>query len=207
MQGLRELAITQKKAALDGAIKRAQGLGERPEQIIRRIFFYRPSPIVELENDPIFSIFDEVSTRFKVPFKALYISGSAQTGHSLYKKTDFTSSDSDLDLAIVDPGLFQRYSEAALIATDGYTDNTPFPERNYCEDVRGVFMQGLAKGYFRPDLMPVCRLQEEWEKFFRQLTNAHRGAFKSVNCAIYLSQVFLEKKLKPVYSNYAQGIK
>lgn len=196
-----------KKDSLDRAIKHAQGLGESEQQIIRRIFFYRPSPISESQNDPIFAIFDAVSDKFAVPFKSIYISGSAQTGHSLYKHTDFDPDSSDLDLAMVDPRVFQEYSEASLIATQGYRDNTSFPPRKYCDDVEGLFLQGLAKGYFRPDLMPVCKKQIEWEAFFRTLTSKHRKQFKSINCAIYFSQIFLETKLMPVYSNYAKGTK
>jgi hypothetical protein len=207
MKGLESIALSMKKNSLDKAIKHAQDIGDSAEQIVRRIFFYRPSPISEAENDPIFSIFDAVSAKFGVPFKALYISGSAQTGHSLYKHTDFDPKSSDLDLAIVDHRVFQEYSEASLLATNGYRDNTSFPKRDYCEDVQGLFLQGLAKGYFRPDLMPICKKQTEWEFFFRTLTNAHRKNFKSINCAIYFSQIFFEKKLMTVYSNYVDGRK
>ena len=207
MKGLEEIALSMKKASLDQAIKHAQGLGETPEQIVRRIFFYRPSPISEAENDPIFSIFDEVAKKFNIPWKAIYISGSAQTGHSLYKNTDFDPKSSDLDLAIVDPGIFQKYSEISSITTKGYRDNTAFPSRDYCENVQSLFLEGLAKGYFRPDLMPVCESQRSWERFFRDLTNKHRKKFKSINCAVYFSQVFLEQKLAPVYSKYVEGLK
>lgn len=202
MKGLEAIALSMKKDSLDKAIKHSQEIGESAEQIVRRIFFYRPSPISEAENDPIFSIFDAVAGKFGVPFRSLHISGSAQTGHSLYKHTDFDPATSDLDLAIVDPRVFQEYSEASLVATNGYLNNTSFPRRNYCEDVQGLFLQGLAKGYFRPDLMPVCTKQTEWENFFRMLTNHHRKKFKSINCAIYFSQIFFEKKLMPVYSSY-----
>ncbi|MDN2713484.1 MULTISPECIES: hypothetical protein [unclassified Janthinobacterium] len=204
MKGLEGIALTIKKSSLDKAISHAQGLGESDEQIVRRIFFYRPSPISEVANDPIFSIFDAVSAKFGVPFKSLCISGSAQTGHSLYKHTDFDPSSSDLDLAIVDAGVFQEYSEASLIATNGYLNNTNFPDRRYCDNVQELFFQGLAKGYFRPDLMPICKKQIEWEEFFRRLTNKYRGNFKSINCAIYFSQIFFEKKLMPVYSKYIE---
>jgi hypothetical protein len=207
MQGLTKLVLSNKKIALDSVIKHAQGLGDTPEKIVKRIFFFRPSPISEAVNDPIFSIFDAISTKFQIPFKSIYISGSAQTGHSLYKQTDFDPENSDLDIAIVDPGMFQTYSEISLVTTNGYTDNTAFPNRSYCEDVPATFLQGLAKGNFRPDLMPICGPQRDLERFFRQLSSEHINSFKSVNSAIYFSQIFLEQKLKPVYSNYVKGIK
>lgn len=202
LSDLKALALPRYKEELDSEIARGRLNGESDEMIIRRLFYFWRSPISRIHENPIFNIFNAVAVRFGVPFKSIYVSGSAQTAHSLYKNTDFTEGESDLDLAIVDASLFQKYSEISYIATDSYRNLTKFPTRSYIKDVPSAFRENLARGYFRPDLMPACEEQKNWKSFFNDLSTKHIETFKSVNCGIYLSPIFFERKLIQVLENY-----
>ncbi|MRW86373.1 hypothetical protein GJ698_20065 [Pseudoduganella sp. FT26W] len=183
------------KNELDAEIKTARERGDSDELIVKRLFYFRRSPISLVHDDAIFKIFSSVADEFGVPFKSIYVSGSAQTGHSLYKNTEFTESDSDLDLAIVDERLFTKFSEEAFSITKGYRDLTKFPKSSKIKNVPDFFQKNLAQGWFRPDVMPHCQLRKDWFKFFSQLTQKHFESFKDVNCGIYLSPVFFEQSL------------
>ncbi len=202
---LKPLVMTKHKDELDAEIKRARENGDSDELIVKRLFYFRRSPISIIHDDAIFKIFSSVAKKFDVPFKSIYVSGSAQTGHSLYKNTDFTERDSDLDLAIVDSGLFTRYMEASFSVTDGYRDLTKFRRTAKINDAFGFFQKNLAQGWFRPDLMPDCELRRDWFKYFSGLTQAHFESFKDVNCGIYLSPVFFEKSLVRNLNTYKVG--
>lgn len=199
---LKALAMPVYKADLDKEISRGRLNGESDELIVRRLFYFWRSPISRLHENAIFNIFNEVAGKFGVPFKAIYVSGSAQTGHSLYKNTDFIEGESDLDLAIVDAGLFQKYSEISYVASNNYRNLTKFPKRKDINDVPHLFKENLARGYFRPDLMPDCEENRQWKSFFRGLSTRYIETFKSVNCGIYMSPTFFERKLTQVLENY-----
>ncbi len=199
---LKILDMPKLKNELDGVIARARDVGDSSERIVRRLFYFRRSPITVVHEDPIFDIFDSVAARFNVPFKSIYVSGSAQTGHSLYKNRDFIESESDLDLAIVDANLFQRYAEISYVVTKGYSDLRSFQTRRDVNDVPQFFKKNLARGWFRPDLMPNCRQKTEWHSFFQGLSNKYINTFKGVSCGIYLSQTFFEGRLVKTLNNY-----
>lgn len=189
------IAMNGYKAELDEEIARAIANGDTSEQIVRRLFYFRRSPISKIHDDPVFKIFDSVALKFDVPFKSIYVSGSAQTGHSLYKNTDFTESASDLDLAIVDNILFAKYSEKAFEITKGYRDLTKFPRSRKISDVPGFFQKNLARGWFRPDLMPYCDERSDWFSYFQTLTKQFNASFNDINCGVYMSPVFFEQSL------------
>jgi hypothetical protein len=199
---LKTIAMSNYKNDLDVEIKRARDKGDSDQLIVKRLFYFRRSPISIIHDDAVFKIFNAVAAEFNVPFKSIYVSGSAQTGHSLYKNTDFSESNSDLDLAIVDESLFRKYSEISFITAHGYRDLTKFRRSEKIRDVPGFFQKNLAQGWFRPDLMPDCDTRKDWFKFFSGLTQMHIASFKDVNCGIYLSPVFFEESLVRNLNDY-----
>lgn len=194
--------VSDYRGDLNLAINSARQRGLSNSAIIRSLFYFRRSPISHKHESSVFDIFDDVSLHFEVPFKNIYLSGSAQTGHSLHKNRDFSEGESDLDLAIVDTNLFKKYSEICYSITDGYRNLTKFKTRRSIDDVPSFFRENLSRGFFRPDLMPNCKERDDWFRYFDQLSTAHVGIFKSVNCGIYLSQVFFEHKLTKVLEAY-----
>lgn len=184
------------KDLLDKEVQISLAEGDSEEIAARRLFLFRTSPILQSHASECFRIIDEVSTHFRIPFRAVSISGSAQMGYSYVKARDFEPGESDLDLAIVDSGLFLQYCEIVYTTTRAYTDLTKFPVKDGVSTV-GRFRKYLCRGYFRPDLMPYGEEKQEWFGFFNRLSQDYLALFKNINGGVFLSQKFFEGKQVP----------
>lgn len=197
------MVVSDLKKKLDDQIGGAIGRGDSTEIIIRRLFCFNSSPI--LARDPVtgFQIINDVSEHFGVPFRRIYITGSAQTGYSYFKQRDFDPSESDLDLAIVDARLFQHYCEISYRETDAYADQTKFAS----VDTLREFQQYVAKGYFRPDYMPNCSAKWAWFRFFSKLGRRYSSLVCKINCGLFFSESFFERKQVPVIGKFKEMTK
>ncbi len=90
-------------------------------EIARKIYLSYPTSALVGHEEKQFEIANEISNNFSVPIMAVQLSGSAKTGYSFHTGKEFSSENSDLDIAIIDPGLYQRYMEIVFIITEGYT--------------------------------------------------------------------------------------
>jgi hypothetical protein len=188
-------AMSEFKERLDRQIRLSITENDGDKVAARRLYLFNSSIILEQHPTAGFEIIDAVSRRFKVSFKSVAISGSSQTGYSYSKKRDFMAGESDLDLALIDCRTFQIYSEFVYYATNGYRDLTKFPiNRDTGRSKADEFRDYLLKGYFRPDLMPYGPVQQEWFKFFNDLSKRYLQLFKNINCGIFLSEGFFEGK-------------
>jgi hypothetical protein len=163
-------------------------LNER--EITRKMFILDPAFIFKENRILGFRILNSIAEKFRVPLACVKIAGSAQLGFSSIKNRDFVLGESDLDIAIISPLLFQRYCEIVYNATNGYKNLTGFADTASCEQ----FQANLQIGYFRPDLMPNSKEKTEWFTFFKTLTDRYSTTFKSVNGGIYFSELFFEGK-------------
>ena len=85
-----------------------------------------------------FRILNEICERFKLPFSSVKVVGSAHTGYSYFKERDFVPGESDLDVAIISPSLFQDYSEQVYWMTHRYSDLTKFSRDRGVSPVQGT---------------------------------------------------------------------
>ena len=162
-------------------------------EIVRKIYLTYPTNTLIGNEERQFQILNEISEYFNVPIINIQVVGSSKTGYSFHKRTTFNSLTSDLDIAIIDGNLFQKYTEWVFRATDGFADRTGFT----LNDGNSTYLQYInciAKGIFRPDLMPTGKKRLNWLKFFGQLSSKNKDLFKSINAGIYLSQTFFEFK-------------
>ena len=162
-------------------------------EVSRKIFVLDPTYAFKDDRILGFKILNSIAERFRVPLGCVKIAGSAQTGFSSFKDRDFVFGESDLDVAIVSPSLFQRYCEIVYDITNGYLNFTKFDDKNSQERFQG----NLQLGFFRPDLMPNSKEKTEWFTFFNSLTDRYSAVFKSVNGGIYFSERFFEGKQLP----------
>ncbi|MFP3849839.1 hypothetical protein [Pseudomonas sp. W5-01] len=172
-------------------------------EIARKIFFTYPTFAFVEDEERQYSIFNEISEHFKIPILAIHVAGSAKTGHSFHKGTPFIPGVSDLDIAIIDAGLFQRYMELVCSLTRNYSDLTAFRK------VKGVsqhvnYVSYLSKGIFRPDLMPYGPDRADINDFFGRLSSRHGDLFRSINAALYMSQSLFETKQRSAVSNFLE---
>lgn len=176
-------------------------------EIVRKVYLSYPSLILSEEKERGFMICDAISRHFDIPIMAIKVAGSAQIGRSLHKCRDFQPKCSDLDIAIIEPRLFRKYTELVFNNTRGYSDRSKFPNRQG-ESKAGEYMDYILKGIFRADLMPSCPERAEWDEFFGELTRKNSDLFKSINAAVYMSQTFFESKQRSIikFHKDKQGI-
>jgi len=179
------------------------GLKEKKpyNEIVRKIYLSHPTMALIGDEERQYNILNEISTHFSIPIIAVQVAGSAKTGKSFHKRSDFTPGESDLDIAIIHSGLFQKHMEMVFTVTKGCSDRTGFPLKNGTSTADD-YISYISRGIFRPDLIPSCPARIEWNKFFGQLSKKHGDLFKSINAGIYLSQVFFENKQRSAIKNY-----
>ena len=168
-----------------------------PGMIARKVFLTYPTMAFVGQEDLQFEILNSVANKWGVPISSIHACGSAKIGVSVHKGTPFASGTSDLDLAIIDSGLFIKYMEAVAHLTRNYTIGSNFPL------VKGVsyreqYLSYLTKGMLKPDLMPVSPMRAEWTNYFGRLSSDHSKEFKSISAMIYLSERFFETKQRSV---------
>jgi hypothetical protein len=98
--------------------------------ISRSLFLYDFNQTFSGDPDRGFSILNQVSENFHIPFSEIQVCGLSQVGYSYFSSRDFTPQLSDLDIALVSPRLFQQFSEWTFWTTRRYTDLTGFQIRN-----------------------------------------------------------------------------
>jgi hypothetical protein len=197
-------AVTEPKQELDNKIgMMAAALAPRP-LIARRLFLYDFPHVFTANQDRGFQILNTICEQFRLPFSAVKIVGSAQTGYSYFSHADFAPAASDLDVAIINAALFQEYSQAIYQMTDCYSNQAGFPRIDGISTAQR-FRYYLGSGQFRPNLMPQCRLKADWFSFFSRLSNEHTDLFGNINAGIYLSEVFFEHKQASIVNEYRKG--
>lgn len=182
------------------------GLNEKKayNEIARKVFLTYPTKALIGKEEKEYSILNEISIHFSIPIMSVQVAGSAKIGKSVHKQTDFAPGNSDLDIAIIDSHLFQKYMEIVFSETKEYSDRTNFPRKNG-QSKADEYLAYITKGIFRPDLMPFCTARSEWNKFFGNLSKKHGDLFKSINAGIYFSQLFFEGKQLSAIKNYKKN--
>ena len=144
-------------------------------------------------DDMKFDILHAVAEKYEININNILIAGSAQTGESFHKSTPFNAKTSDLDLAIVDPALYEKSIRATYVATRDYSDLSGFPRKEGVS-VQKDFLENIGRGFFRPDLMPTCHYKSDWFNFFQRLSKQYQSNFESINCGVYSSLYFYQMK-------------
>ena len=170
-------------------------------EIVRKVYLAYPTKALIGDEERQYEIMNGISCHFSIPIMSVQVAGSAKTGKSFYKGTDFVVGGSDLDIAIIDSQLFHKYMELVFTVTKGYSDRTRFAIRNGRSTAHEYFAY-LTKGIFRADLMPSCDARSDWNKFFGQLSRRHGDLFTSINAGIYVSQTFFESKQRSAIKNF-----
>lgn len=181
--------------------------GTAHREIARKIFLSYPTYAFVGREDVQYQIFDAVAKYFDVPITSVTVAGSAKTGFSFLNRTAFRVGDSDLDIAVVDPTLFQRYVELVYNITNGYRNESGFNRDENGKSVAASYKSYVAKGVIRPDFLPSCKQRYQWYKLFGDLSRKHAADFRSVTGAVYLSHVFFEIKQSQAISTYSAGAK
>lgn len=179
------------------------------ESAVNRLFCFDQCFAFKDTDDKGFQLIQDVASYFDIPIRGVHIVGSAQLGYSFQKEKAFVPGEFDLDIAIVNTELFLEYYELCYMITNQYRNRMDFPKVDGLEpaEVANRFQQYLAKGYLRPDYMPLCEKRRQWMTFFDKLGNDYIDRFKRITCGIYLSQNFFSIKQKDVLTKIGRLIK
>ena len=156
-----------------------------PERVVRK-YSLSTQPYA-ISPDVYFELQVAVAERFEIHPSEVTIVGSGQLGFSIAPQKRFRhfGNNSDIDLAIVSPPLFERVWK---LANEYWRANRWWPEI-------GEFRKYLFRGWIRPDKMPPKNSFEfcaAWWEFFRSLTaSGDYGPFK-INAGLYSHWYFFE---------------
>ncbi|EKS6735584.1 hypothetical protein OR233_004058 [Enterobacter asburiae] len=138
----------------------------------------------------------KISDHFGIPFYEIYITGSAKLGFSPHKKKEFDY-DSDIDVALVSPVLFEKIMSDISEFQLQFRKNRGAVQQQELR-MYHKFLEYVAMGWIRPDKLPYSfqmkRFKDDWFKFFNSISNGKSevGNYQ-VTAGVFKSYHHLEK--------------
>jgi len=144
-----------------------------------------------LDHDQHFRLKEEICEHFKVEFNSVVLVGSGKLGFSIKPAKRFQSfgDDSDIDVAVVSPQLFEKVWEEAYLYKKG---GAYWPKAT-------SFFTYLSEGWIRPDKLPSSDSFEftaTWWDFFNEITASKRYGPYKIRAGLYHSMFFLQEYQK-----------
>lgn len=192
-------SVNHKKLIEDGAISHLP-----TRQIARQLYFLSPSFAFVGNYELQLQLYERICEFLRLPLSAIRLVGSGHTGFSLVKNTPFDKEKSDLDIAIVDSGLYLELFEHAFDITEGWTDMTKFSGAPVQQqrDTKEKFLKYLRKGIVRPDLMPASPRKADWENFFGKLGDDYSNFCNGISAGVYARESFMAAKQESAIKTY-----
>jgi hypothetical protein len=190
--------VNHKKLIEDGA---RSHLSTR--QIARQLYFLSPSFAFDGNHELQLRLYERICEFLKLPLSAIRVVGSGHTGFSLVKNTLFDKEKSDLDIAIVDSGLYLELFEHAFEITEGWTNITKFsglPTQQRA--TKEKFLRYIRKGIVRPDLMPASPRKADWGNFFGKLGDDYSSFCNGISAGVYARESFMAAKQESAIEAY-----
>lgn len=144
-----------------------------------------------LDNDQHFRLKEEICEHLKVDFSSVILVGSGKLGFSIKPDKRFQSfgDDSDIDVAVVSPNLFEKVWEEVHLYKKG---GAYWPKST-------DFFKYLSEGWIRPDKLPssqVFDFSATWWNLFNDITASKRYGSYKIRAGLYYSMFFLQEYQK-----------
>jgi hypothetical protein len=175
-------------------IKKGLSDGLNKNAIARKIYLSYPTFVFKDLHEKEFKLVDDICYKFQIPLKAVQFAGSSKTGFSYSKQRAFIKGSSDLDIAIIDQGLFLYYTESVFELTKSFSDLSKFGRTEDGISHFDLYKTSILKGFFRPDVMPYSNIRREWFNYFNKLSQDYIDLFSNINAGIYLSEYYFTVK-------------
>ncbi|WJI79594.1 MULTISPECIES: hypothetical protein [unclassified Mesorhizobium] len=151
----------------------------------RRVFFDKASFALDGKHETEFAIKQRIASRYSIAFRSVLFAGSAQLGFSPQKDTTFEPGKSDLDVACIDNGLYQRFWEVVLRATRAFSDDSTFISDFHRERMKeGI----LRRGMILLEYLPKCPERNSEKSFMDELGKDHSAHFSRITVAVYMNE-------------------
>lgn len=145
---------------------------------------------------------ERIAKRFTVPVEAVFIVGSAKLGFTLHDKDmneevprpaySAFSAASDVDIAIVDAGLFDHIWKMCF----DYWDRTGYRFGLPLWDQANDFRNYIFRGWMRPDMLPAVQAvsySRQWFQFFQRLMSERAAGDNRITAGLYREPYFFER--------------
>ncbi len=160
--------------------------------IVDKLYLSSPTYSFINTDDSTYMILNEISNYFSIPFKHIYITGSAHIGFSLKTSSEFNPRTSDLDISIVDTYLFEKIlnkisnENACFYKQDGFKNPRDFKS----------YITNTANGIIHPRYFPFGETKNNWDEFFQKLTIKHSSKYNKITACLFLSENSFKNKQK-----------
>lgn len=151
--------------------------------------------IFDARDEDFYEFRKRIANKFLIPFHEIYITGSAKLGFSPFKRKYFDY-DSDIDVAIVSPRLFEQLMSNIAEYQMMIRKNRAVVRVAEIEMYHS-FLEYVALGWIRPDKLPVSfqmgAIKDDWFEFFRGISDGKSevGNYR-VNAGVFKSYQHLE---------------
>jgi len=180
-------------------------------EMARKLFLSYPTCAFVDDHEVEFAIRDRVRKLYQIPLSAVQVIGSAKTGFSLVKNTQFKKGASDLDLAIIDHTMFTKIWEEAHEMSKGF-EATRFNDlrRDDGQIVQGSgrkrFLQYLHRGIIAPDFLPQGEPRRRIIADFARVTQSYQDCFSKISAFFYSSEYFFQVKQKEAIDKHWEAV-
>lgn len=151
--------------------------------------------VFNTRDEEFYDFRKRIANKFDIPFHEVFITGSAKLGFSPFKKKSFDY-DSDIDVAIVSPRLFEKLMTNVAEYQMMIRKNRAVVSIGELEMYHS-FLEYVALGWIRPDKLPVSfqmrAIKDDWFEFFRGISDGKSevGNYR-VNAGVFKSYKHLE---------------
>lgn len=173
-------------------------------RVVRKFLLHGLPFVFKGNQDAYYDFREKIAKRWNVGFNEVLILGSGKLGFSYHKDSVF-SLESDIDVAIVNPMLFEEFY--LRIRDFQYDIENALITLTYDEEkLYNRFLTYMIKGWMRPDLLPpklTGKLsKEEWFEYFKSISNRNNpignykvaaGLFKNFN---YMEWYYVNSLMK-----------
>ncbi|MFQ2369800.1 hypothetical protein [Aeromonas enteropelogenes] len=151
--------------------------------------------VFDRRDEDFYEFRKKIANKFKIPFHEVYITGSAKLGFSPFKNKTFDY-DSDIDVALVSPSLFDTLMKDIAKYQMMIRQNRRVVQENEL-DTYHSFLEYVALGWIRPDKLPISfqmrAIKDDWFDFFRSISNGKSEVGNyPVNAGVFKSHQHLE---------------
>jgi hypothetical protein len=167
-------------------------------EMARKLYLSYPTCVLAEDPETEYSIRNRFALLYNIPLASVQIIGSAKTGFSLIKNSEFQPQTSDLDVAIIDPRIFQQFWEDAYETSRGF-EATRFqdPLKDGALLVGGGqkrFIAYLQRGIIAPDFLPSGNLRQRLIADSERISSNYRAYFGKISAFFYASEIFFQSK-------------
>lgn len=169
------------------------------EQRARRLFIDKaPHALVNNERE-LLDIKSNIAQHFDCDYTRIFFCGSAQLGFSPRKDKNFSSTSSDLDVAIIDPDLFQKVWQDLLAFSRAFNEQNIFPKHTRVDAVREMIAK---RGLIHLHDMPLKGQFIKDKAFIQKISSRHTNLFKSINVSFYLNEYAFVWKQASIFADF-----